>query len=301
MNVKNAIDRVSLPAPAKINLFLAITGKRTDGYHEINSVLSTIQLSDQITLLKTGKRDDISCICEEDNTLSGPDNLVCRAIDEWRKFTGDRTGVKVIITKRIPKMAGLGGGSSDAVATLLALNIINGKPLEQSALLALAEKLGSDCPFFLLNGLGHAQGRGEQVIDITGERKKELDGQRIFLFQPPMGFSTPLLYRELAKESLYCDSKWAENNVGKWESGMIPVDKLFYNDFGNVILKKYLFLKPLFKELNKCFGLQFNVSGSGSCCFSFATEDVSESQVRNLIIRSLGQNSQFWVSRICYG
>jgi 4-diphosphocytidyl-2-C-methyl-D-erythritol kinase len=300
MNIKNAIDRVTLPAPAKINLFLAVTGKRTDGFHEVNSILSTIQLSDQITLLKTGKRDEISCVCKEDTTLSGADNLACRAIEEWRNFTGDRTGVKVSITKRIPQMAGLGGGSSDAVATLRGLNFIHGNPVGQTELLALAAKIGSDCPFFLLNGLAHAQGRGEQVSDITGERKSDLDDQRIFLFQPPMGFSTPLLYEELAKESLYCDSTWAEDNVGEWERGMISVDKLFYNDFEKVILNKYLFLNPLFKELKNSFGLQFNVSGSGSCCFSFVPEDASESQVRSLIYRSLGQNSKFWVSRICY-
>ena len=88
--------------------------------------------------------------------------------------------------------------------------------------------------------------------------------------------------------------------MGEWERGMISVDKLFYNDFEKVILNKYLFLNPLFKELKNSFGLQFNVSGSGSCCFSFVPEDASESQVRSLIYRSLGQNSKFWVSRICY-
>lgn len=301
MNPKNAISQVSLKAPAKINLFLAITEKRDDCYHEINSILSTIELSDQITLLKTGKRDEITCNCKEDNSLSGSNNLAYRAIEEWRKFTGDRTGVKVNITKRIPQMAGLGGGSSDAVATLRALNIINGHPLGQSELLGLAEKLGSDCPFFLLNGLGHARGRGEQVTNLSGPRKKELDGQRIFLFQPPLGFSTPLLYEEFAKESSYCDSIWAEESVEQWKSGILPASKLFYNDFEKVILKKYLFLKPLFQELEKCFGLQFHVSGSGSCCFSFAPPEQSANQVMNVIKKSLGENSHFWVSRICFG
>jgi len=301
MNPKNAISQVSLQAPAKINLFLAITGKREDHYHEVNSILSTIELSDQITLLKTGERDEIICNCKEDTSLSGSNNLAYRAIEEWRKFTGDRTGVKVNITKRIPQMAGLGGGSSDAVATLRALNLIHGEPVGKSGLLGLAEKLGSDCPFFLSNGLGHASGRGEQVLNLSGPRKKELNGQRIFLFQPPLGFSTPLLYEEIAKESSYCDSMWAEESIEKWKNGILPVCKLFYNDFEQVILKKYLFLKPLFNELKKCFGLQFHVSGSGSCCFSFAPEDQCVDSVVNVIKKSLGENSHFWVSRICYG
>ena len=301
MNSKNAISQVSLQAPAKINLFLAVTGKREDHYHEVNSILTTVELSDQITLFKTGERDEIICNCKEDTSLSGSKNLAYRAIEEWRKFTGDRTGVKVNITKRIPQMAGLGGGSSDAVATLRALNLIHGQPLEQSELLGLAAKLGSDCPFFLSNGLGHASGRGEQVLNLSGPRKKELNGQRIFLFQPPLGFSTPQLYDEITKESSYCDSIWAEESIEKWKNGILPVCNFFYNNFEKVILRKYLFLKPLFKELENCFGLQFHVSGSGSCCFSFAPEDQRVDSVVNVIKKSLGENSHFWVSRICYG
>ena len=94
---------------------------------------------------------------------------------------------------------------------------------------------------------------------------------------------------------------WAEESVEKWKNGILPVRKLFYNDFEQVILKKYLFLKPLFNELKKCFGLQFQVSGSGSCSFSFAPEDQCVDSVVNVIKKSLGENSHFWVSRICYG
>lgn len=300
MNPKKAINQVSLRAPAKVNLFLAATGKRADGFHEINSVMSTIQFSDQVTLSKTRKNEEVLCVCKDDPTLSGPNNLACRAILEWRKFTGDRTGVKVSIIKRIPKMAGLGGGSSDAVATLRALNLLHGQPLRHSELLEIAEKLGSDCPFFLGNGLAQVKGKGEKVIQISGNKKEELNGRRIFFFQPPFGFRTPLLYQLLAKESLYSNSEWAEESFQKWKNGAIPVCKFLYNDFENIILRKYLFLDPLFKELEKRFGLKFHVSGSGSSCFSFAPENLSSKQVKDLVKKLLGENSHFWVSRISF-
>ena len=298
MNANNAIKQISLPAPAKINLFLAVTGKREDGFHEINSVLAKIDLCDLVTLEKTEQIDEVQCLCIGNNSLSGKNNLAYKAIEEWRKFTGDRTGMKVTIKKRIPLMAGLGGGSSDAVATLLGLNFYHGQPYSNEELFILAEKLGSDCPFFLSGGLGHATGRGEKVRLISDRKKNELNGQRIFLFQPPIGFSTHLIYRSLAEYGLYSDSTKALKYVEDWEAGRRSLSNFCHNDFESVILTKFLFLKPLFEELKNCFGLSFQVSGSGSCCFSFASENINENDVKDLIENSLGKKSQFWASRI---
>jgi len=298
MNANNAIKQISLPAPAKINLFLAVTGKREDGFHEINSVLAKIDLCDLVTLEKTEQIDEAECLCIGNDSLSGRNNLAYKAIEEWRKFTGDRTGIKVTIKKRIPSMAGLGGGSSDAVATLLGLNLYHGQPYNYEELSTLAEKLGSDCPFFLSDGLVHATGRGEKVRLIPEQKKDELNGQRIFLFQPPMGFSTHLIYRSLARHGLYSDSKWAKKYVEEWETGRRSISNFCHNDFESVILTKFLFLKPLFEELKNSFGLSFQVSGSGSCCFSFASENINEDEVKGLIENLLGKKSKFWASRI---
>ena len=298
MKAKNAISQISLPAPAKVNLFLSVNGKRTDGFHAINSVLTKIDLCDLVTLEKTDQLDEIECACPGHDALSGSQNLAYRAIEEWRKKTGDRTGMKVTIRKRIPVMSGLAGGSSDAVATLVGLNLYHGIPLNQNELAEIAGKLGSDCPFFLSEGLANVSGRGEDLREISGAKKKELDGQRIFLFRPPLGFSTPLIYDELSKRKLFSDSEWAKQNVRNWESGLLDTAQFCHNDFESFILKKFLFLSPLFEELKKRFELSFQVSGSGSCCFSFAHEGVCEIEVQECIINLIGENCRFWTSRI---
>ena len=298
MKAKNAISRISVPAPAKINLFLAVTGKRKDGFHEINTVLAKLELSDQVILESTDKQDEVQCVCSGNDTLSGRNNLAYKAIEEWRRFSGDRTGMKVTIVKRIPAMAGLGGGSSDAAATLRGLNLYHGQPYTNKDLSVVAEKLGSDCPFFLHDGIGHAIGRGEKVRIIPGTEQNEINGQRIFLFQPPMGFSTPLIYKALAENGSYSDPCWANKVVQEWEAGERSVSDFCHNDFESVLLSKYLFLKPIFEELRDCFGLSFQVSGSGSSCFCFVSESVDERPVRDFISRSLGLEASFWVSRI---
>ncbi|MDG1325602.1 MAG: 4-(cytidine 5'-diphospho)-2-C-methyl-D-erythritol kinase [Opitutales bacterium] len=298
MKAKNAISQITVPAPAKINLFLAVTGKRNDGFHEINTVLAKLELSDRVILEKTDKLDDIQCVCTGKEILSGRNNLAYKAIEEWRNFTGDRTGMKVTIDKRIPTMAGLGGGSSDAVATLRALNLYHGQHYTNEDLLGVAEKLGSDCPFFLYDGIGQGTGRGEKVRILSGSALNEINGHRIFLFQPPIGFSTQLMYKALAKNKSYSDPFIAKKIVEEWEAGKRSVSDFCGNDFESVLFSKYLFLKPIFEELRNSFGLSFQVSGSGSSCFSLVSESVDEKPVRDFIYRSLGLGTRFWVSRI---
>ena len=94
--------------------------------------------------------------------------------------------------------------------------MLNDQPLDLTGLIEVAAKLGSDCPSFLIDGLCHARGRGEKVSSIIGKKNDELKGQRIFLFQPPIGFSTPQLYRSLAVEKAYDDPTWANNQIDQW-------------------------------------------------------------------------------------
>jgi 4-diphosphocytidyl-2-C-methyl-D-erythritol kinase len=298
MGLSNAIEKITVPAPAKINLFLAITGRRSDDFHQIQSVISKIDLSDYVTLEKTDLLDEVTCICMGNDSLSGEQNLACTAVRQWRQVTGDRTGVKVTIQKNIPIMAGLGGGSSDAVSALLGLNSLNGNPLCDSELGNIAQKLGSDCAFFLTNGLAHVTGRGEDVHNFENKVNVSLNRQRIFIFQPPIGFSTSLLYERFSKKSLYSEVSWAENRIRNWSKGEISTIQFLHNDFESVILNKYLFLSPLFKVMKNVHGLSFRVSGSGSCCFCFAENDTDKESVEQLIKESLGDEAGFWETRI---
>ncbi len=146
-------------AHAKINLTLEILGKRDDGYHDIASILQTVSLHDTLTFEES---DGITLDCDRPE-LGTPDNLVLRAAHLLRDYAGVSIGAAINLDKRIPVAAGLGGGSSDAAATLLALNRLWGLELTNADLQPLAAQIGSDVPFFLYGGTGRVFGRGERV------------------------------------------------------------------------------------------------------------------------------------------
>lgn len=146
-------------APAKINLSLQVTGRRPDGYHTLRSVMQTVSIVDRLELRPAG--DDSLSVA--DPALRNPENLVLRAIAEMRRACPGRGGIAVSLEKQIPAAAGLGGGSSDAASTLLAVNDLWAAHLPQPTLCDLAARLGSDVPYFLTAGTALIEGRGEIV------------------------------------------------------------------------------------------------------------------------------------------
>ena len=158
---------ISVKAPAKINLTLEVLRKRPDGYHEVATILQTIDLWDHITFAEAA---GISLECNL-KRLEVPDNLAVQAAHLLAPETGSKRGVAIHLEKHIPEAAGLGGGSSDAAATLLALNHLWGRNLSHEKLAQLAAKLGSDVPFFLTGGTALATGRGEQVQSLPPLRQ----------------------------------------------------------------------------------------------------------------------------------
>jgi len=150
---------ITMRAHAKINLTLEVLGRRDDGYHDIASILQTVSLHDTLTFEEA---DAITLNCDRPE-LATPDNLVLQAAHLLRDFTEVSSGASIGLGKKIPVAAGLGGGSSDAAATLLALNRLWGTELTRDDLLPLAAHIGSDVPFFLYGGTGRVFGRGERV------------------------------------------------------------------------------------------------------------------------------------------
>ncbi|MBI4338767.1 MAG: 4-(cytidine 5'-diphospho)-2-C-methyl-D-erythritol kinase [Chloroflexi bacterium] len=153
---------MQVQARAKINLCLEVLGRRPDGYHEVASVLHTLDLADELAFEPA---DTLSLHCEPE---VGPldDNLVTRAARLLRQRTGCHKGASIALQKAIPVAAGLGGGSSDAAATLTTLNTLWGLGLSRSELSALGAELGSDVPFFLQGGCALAQGKGEVLTAL---------------------------------------------------------------------------------------------------------------------------------------
>jgi 4-diphosphocytidyl-2-C-methyl-D-erythritol kinase len=151
-------------SPAKINLGLEILGRREDGYHEIRSVLAMVDLVDEISI---STADDL-CSTRLDGVpgVAVENNLILRAVSRFAAFTGVSSAYDIHVHKRIPAAAGLGGASSNAAATILALNAMHGSPIGEPDLHALASELGSDVPFFLGSPVAAVSGRGTDLAPL---------------------------------------------------------------------------------------------------------------------------------------
>ncbi len=180
-------------APAKLNLFLHITGRRADGYHLIQSVFMLLDWCDTLHFeLRTDGQ-----ITRADIGIAGADilpaeDLTVRAAKALQKACGTRLGVHISLEKRIPSEAGMGGGSSDAASSLLALQRLWGVQLPRHALLAIALRLGADVPFFLLGGNAWVEGVGEQMTPI------DLPAADFLVVKPPLGVTTASIFQSPA-------------------------------------------------------------------------------------------------------
>ncbi|MEP6609853.1 MAG: 4-(cytidine 5'-diphospho)-2-C-methyl-D-erythritol kinase [Burkholderiaceae bacterium] len=157
---------LALPAPAKLNLFLHVIGRRADGYHELQTAYTLIGLAD---VLDFERRIDDAIVREGDLVGSIDDDLAVRAARALNQFAGTAHGVTIGVTKRIPAGSGMGGGSSDAATTLIALNRLWDLRLSRSQLSAIGVRLGADVPFFLHGRNAYAEGVGERLTTIDVE------------------------------------------------------------------------------------------------------------------------------------
>jgi 4-diphosphocytidyl-2-C-methyl-D-erythritol kinase len=187
-------------APAKVNLYFEVLGKRSDGYHEIETLMCPISLYDTLCVSETSdSRIRFECTIASSaapgdswggDVPSGGTNLVVRAVEWLRRRTGANRGIAIRLVKRIPTAAGLGGGSSDAAAALIATNALWNLGLSQAELWRGAAELGSDVPFFLAGGAAICRGRGEHVEPVMDIGKLHL-----VVVRPPAGLSTADVYR----------------------------------------------------------------------------------------------------------
>ena len=179
--------QVVVMAPAKVNLFLGIGGIRPDGYHDVTTVIHTLELADTIRLTLA---DAFSLICSENLGIPAEDNLAFRAAVAFAEEFGEPSGVAIELTKRVPVGAGLAGGSSDAAAVLVGLAILTSRDVTDPRLAALAQRLGADAAFFLVGGAALMSGRGDEI-----ERAVPAIGVPVVLVKPSAPVHTALAYR----------------------------------------------------------------------------------------------------------
>lgn len=185
---------IKLASPAKINLFLRVLRRRSDGYHELASLFQTIDLCDQLQM-SFSDVDELHCNAPKIPTNRS--NLVWKAVDLFRQKTGREFNLKIFLDKQIPSEAGLGGGSSNAAAALWGVNQLLGNLVSSAELLQWAAELGSDVPFFFSSGTAYCTGRGEIVRDLP-----RLKQQKVWIFKPDEGLSTPAVFKRLDIASL---------------------------------------------------------------------------------------------------
>lgn len=213
-------------AYAKINLTLEVLGRREDGYHEVRTILQTIDLADTITFEEA---DELS-VESSDPSLSGEDNLVWRAAELLRRSTGHPGGARIGLEKRIPMNMGLGGGSSDAAVTLLSLNTLWGLGLDDDALHGLAGSLGSDVPFFLTGGTCLGTGRGDETSPLS-----DLPCSSVVLVCPnedasPSGSPKTAHMYSLLEPGDFSDGSHTRQMMDALEEGR-PIEGLLFNGF----------------------------------------------------------------------
>lgn len=274
---------MKLLAPAKINLYLEIINKRKDGYHNLESVMHTVSLCDELEFFDS---DKIELICDK-NVCSPEKNLVYKTAVKLKDKFSLNKGVKIVLTKNIPTGAGLGGGSSDAAATILALNKYWDLKLSKKELEDFASTIGADVPFFLTGGTAKIEGIGDIV-----EKLKVNDKYYFILVKPDFGVSTVEAYSKI-KMPLTNINKF--NKITKLlESGKLDktVSKeVFFNRFESTVFSDYPEIQKI-KSVLSNLGAVSLMSGSGATVFGL----VSDEQEAKSIAEQLKKYTwKFWI------
>lgn len=251
---------MQLYAPAKINLSLEIKGRRDDGFHEIETLMAPLSLSDRLTIERGQTAGDIQFSCDDPSLPVGDDNLVVQAAKLFQQATKIEAGIEIALEKKIPHGAGLGGGSSDAAATLLGLNELFETQLDQRKLIELAAQIGSDVPFFILGSAAMCRGRGEVVEPATLPANLDL-----LLVKPDFGIPTPWAYSKWKDSRELPDVDYTSQAFSSMRFG---------NDLERPVFEKFIFLGRLKTWLRDQpeVGAAL-LSGSGSTVFAVLRDD----------------------------
>ncbi|MFW8600869.1 4-(cytidine 5'-diphospho)-2-C-methyl-D-erythritol kinase [Desulfobacterota bacterium M19] len=274
------MTEIAVKAPAKINLTLKVCGLRSDGFHNIKSVMQKIDLTDEIFLRKTRQRIQLSC---PDSSLpENEDNIAFKAARIFLKYSGLKNGVNIKLCKGIPTAAGLGGGSSDAAAVLMGLNKLFKTNLSLSALRKIGAELGADVPFFITTG-------SSALAIGTGTTLKELPGAEdvwFVLVNPGFSVSTKWVYNNFRLTTAHKPDILS----GYSKSGdmiLLPEDitRLMrradtdfpFNDLETVTAERYPIIKDIKAKLLKSKAAAALMSGSGPTVFGiFANRQAAE-------------------------
>ena len=265
-------------AYAKLNLTLDVLGKREDGYHDLQSVMQTISIRDDIEIdVGTGKPWRL--LCSDETLPTDERNLAWKAADVFcRTMNRDPDGLEIRIVKRIPSGAGMGGGSADAAAVLRALNRHYGEPLSVLALAELGAQVGSDVPFCVLGGTAMVEGRGERL------RKLPNMPDCIFVVcKPDFSVSTPELYEKIDRVAIpqRPDNRAMETALLAGDLGAVAEN--LCNVFDPVVTSEHLELNYIKSICHSYGALNQQMTGSGSAVFAILPNFEYAAEVCNML------------------
>jgi 4-diphosphocytidyl-2-C-methyl-D-erythritol kinase len=246
---------ITLKAPAKINLCLSVLGRRPDGYHDVEMLMQMVDLSDEVTVAAHGTGVRLSC--DSDAVPSGEDNIAWKAGHALLKRAGREVGLSITIRKAIPVAAGLGGGSSDAAAVLVAANEVLGAGLNREQLSGIGAGIGMDVPFFLYGPTALAQGRGEKLTELSPMPKLQ-----ILLVNPGFETSTAWVYKNL---NLRLTKKVDCNKILRLTVGSIATG--LHNDLETVTAAAHPVIHAIRQSLLEQGAKGVLMSGSGPTVF----------------------------------
>lgn len=254
------MKNIDIESFAKVNLSLDVLYKRSDKYHEINTIMQQISLHDVVSIENISTKNIIIESNREDLPLDCS-NLVYKAWSKIKEKTGIEKGVKIRIHKEIPIAAGLAGGSTNAAATLKGLNELWNLKLGDDELKEIGVKIGADVPYCLMGGTAHAEGIGEILTKL-----KSFKNKYILLFNPGIQVSTAYVYDHLKpQQSTRIDMESIIDFIEK--DDLISLSKNMKNIMEKVVIEKYPIIGEVKREMNRCGALGSLMSGSGSTVF----------------------------------
>jgi len=255
---------ITVSAPAKINLVLRILDRRPDGYHNLWSLMQTVRLEDELSISINHGHTTIALRCDEPSLKTDPSNLVYRAAAEVLEQSGRPVGLDVVLTKRIPMGAGLGGGSSDAAATILGLNRLLRLGWSAEKMAEVGQALGSDVPFFFFAPSAIVEGRGEKVTPV------QINGSRwAVLVNPGFPVETKWAYHQLStSRTAIVPLSDSHASLGATrELGWKHLLETAENDFESPVFKAHPALDDIKRRLLTAGAEAALLSGSGATVF----------------------------------
>lgn len=252
------MEKIKLKAYAKVNLSLDILGKRKDGYHEISSIMQSIDLAD---ILEFEKSEIVKIFCDDHRVPLGEDNLILKVINLLKAKFQIKEGMLVKLNKKIPLAAGLGGGSADAAATIVALDKLWNLGMSREEKMEIALKIGADVPFCLEGGTKIARGIGEILEDLKGP------SMHLLVVKPDIEVFTKDVYNKW--DSFGFKSSYVTALVVQaiQEGDIYKIAKNVKNDLELITLQEYPVIKQIKEEMIKKGALGCAMTGSGSAVY----------------------------------